>query len=84
MSGSMDLPTASPSVYSEIDVVLDDGTLQKRTVSLSTIPCSDDDVMDQQRQETEEPEEMDSQERIHPHQIHGPMDSLAQRLEKNR
>jgi hypothetical protein len=35
---SSDLPLASPSVFSEIDVVLDDGTLQKRTVSLSTIP----------------------------------------------
>ncbi|KAI9314607.1 Fusaric acid resistance protein-like-domain-containing protein [Dichotomocladium elegans] len=33
-----DIPTRSPSSYSEIEVVLDDGTLQKRTVSLSTIP----------------------------------------------
>lgn len=32
------LPTASPSVYSEFNVVLDDGTMQKRTVSLSTLP----------------------------------------------
>lgn len=32
----------SPSVYSEIDVVLDDGTLQKRTVSLSTLPEDDE------------------------------------------
>lgn len=32
------LPTASPSMYSEFNVVLDDGTLQKRTVSLSTLP----------------------------------------------
>lgn len=28
----------SPSSLSEIEVVLDDGTLQKRTVSLSTLP----------------------------------------------
>lgn len=32
------IPTASPSVYSDFNVVLDDGTLQKRTVSLSTLP----------------------------------------------
>jgi hypothetical protein len=39
------LTTGSPSLYSEFDVVLDDGTLQKRTVSLSTIPYvnSEDD-----------------------------------------
>ncbi|KAG1458711.1 hypothetical protein G6F46_006619 [Rhizopus delemar] len=36
------LPIPSPSVYSEIDVVLDDGTLQKRTVSLSTLPEDDE------------------------------------------
>ncbi|KAG2231732.1 hypothetical protein INT48_003587 [Thamnidium elegans] len=35
------IPTASPSVYSEFNVVLDDGTLQKRTVSLSTLPDED-------------------------------------------
>lgn len=35
---SLDIPTRSPSGYSEIEVVLDDGTLQKRTVSLSTLP----------------------------------------------
>lgn len=35
---ALDLPTRSPSTYSEIEVVLDDGTLQKRTVSLSTLP----------------------------------------------
>jgi hypothetical protein len=28
----------SPSNFSEIDVILDDGTTQKRTVSLSTLP----------------------------------------------
>ncbi|KAI8079169.1 hypothetical protein BDF21DRAFT_36450 [Thamnidium elegans] len=28
----------SPSTFSEIDVILDDGTVQKRTVSLSTLP----------------------------------------------
>lgn len=38
------LPIPSPSVYSEIDVVLDDGTLQKRTVSLSTLPEQEEDL----------------------------------------
>ena len=33
-----DIPTRSPSSYSEIEVVLEDGIIQKRTVSLSTIP----------------------------------------------
>ncbi|KAI9496374.1 Fusaric acid resistance protein-like-domain-containing protein [Zychaea mexicana] len=33
-----DIPTRSPSSYSEIEVVLEDGMIQKRTVSLSTIP----------------------------------------------
>lgn len=37
-SDQVDIPTRSPSSYSEIEVVLDDGTLQKRTVSLSTVP----------------------------------------------
>ena len=37
------LPTASPSGYSTFDVVLDDGTLQKRTVSLSTLPNDKED-----------------------------------------
>ncbi|KAI8370348.1 Fusaric acid resistance protein-like-domain-containing protein, partial [Radiomyces spectabilis] len=38
----------SPSAYSEIEVVLDDGTLQRRTVSLSTMPEAyyDDDQDD--------------------------------------
>jgi hypothetical protein len=31
----------SPSNFSEIDVILDDGTTQKRTVSLSTLPDED-------------------------------------------
>ncbi|KAG1503778.1 hypothetical protein G6F54_001436 [Rhizopus delemar] len=33
-----DLSKASPSARSEIEVILDDGTTQKRTVSLSTLP----------------------------------------------
>ena len=41
------LPTASPSVYSEFNVVLDDGTLQKRTVSLSTLPDQAKENVDQ-------------------------------------
>lgn len=32
----------SPSALSEIEVILDDGTTQKRTVSLSTLPEHDD------------------------------------------
>ncbi|ORE13067.1 hypothetical protein BCV71DRAFT_279323, partial [Rhizopus microsporus] len=42
------LPIPSPSVYSEIDVVLDDGTLQKRTVSLSTLPEQEEDLFSSQ------------------------------------
>lgn len=42
------LPNGSPSVYSEFDVVLDDGTLQKRTVSLSTLP---EDMLDDTEEE---------------------------------
>ncbi|CEP16144.1 hypothetical protein [Parasitella parasitica] len=45
------IPTASPSAYSAFDVVLDDGTLQKRTVSLSTLP---DDLDEQEEEEYEE------------------------------
>lgn len=33
-----DLMGKSPSAFSEIEVILDDGTTQKRTVSLSTLP----------------------------------------------
>ncbi|KAI8367685.1 Fusaric acid resistance protein-like-domain-containing protein [Radiomyces spectabilis] len=36
----LDQLTRSPSAYSEIEVILDDGSVQKRTVSLSTIPDS--------------------------------------------
>lgn len=35
---TFDLSRASPSAKSEIEVILDDGTTQKRTISLSTIP----------------------------------------------
>lgn len=35
---NQDLFGRSPSSFSEIDVILDDGTVQKRTVSLSTLP----------------------------------------------
>jgi hypothetical protein len=51
------LTTGSPSVYSEFDVVLDDGTLQKRTVSLSTMPyvnSEDDDDEDHAALEEDE------------------------------
>ncbi|GAN01778.1 endocytosis-related protein [Mucor ambiguus] len=44
------IPTASPSAYSAFDVVLDDGTLQKRTISLSTLP----DDLDEQEEEEED------------------------------
>jgi hypothetical protein len=44
------IPTASPSAYSAFDVVLDDGTLQKRTISLSTLP----DDLDEEDEEEEE------------------------------
>jgi hypothetical protein len=37
-----DFVQGSPSAQSEIDVILDDGTTQKRTVSLSTIPDIDE------------------------------------------
>ncbi|KAF1805425.1 Fusaric acid resistance protein-like-domain-containing protein [Mucor lusitanicus] len=42
------IPTASPSAYSAFDVVLDDGTLQKRTISLSTLPDDLDEEEDSQ------------------------------------
>ncbi|KAI9363139.1 Fusaric acid resistance protein-like-domain-containing protein [Pilaira anomala] len=42
--------TRSPSTFSEIEVILDDGTVQKRTVSLSTLP--DEEEQDQQRDYT--------------------------------
>ncbi|KAI8887178.1 hypothetical protein K501DRAFT_242906 [Backusella circina FSU 941] len=54
---SSDLPLASPSVFSEIDVVLDDGTLQKRTVSLSTIP---DHYFDEEYQDESSHDTMDA------------------------
>jgi hypothetical protein len=46
------LPNGSPSLYSEFDVVLDDGTLQKRTVSLSTLPDDMDNLDDDEIDET--------------------------------
>ncbi|KAG0760952.1 hypothetical protein G6F17_008657 [Rhizopus arrhizus] len=55
------LPIPSPSVYSEIDVVLDDGTLQKRTVSLSTLP-EDDELI---KQDDPTPDDDESQEITH-------------------
>lgn len=58
------IPTASPSVYSEFNVVLDDGTLQKRTVSLSTLP--DDDIGDESGVEDNDQEgEEDQVDEIH-------------------
>ncbi|KAG2203276.1 hypothetical protein INT47_000196 [Mucor saturninus] len=39
---NQDLFGRSPSSFSEIDVILDDGTVQKRTVSLSTLPDEDE------------------------------------------
>ncbi|KAG1448529.1 hypothetical protein G6F56_008915 [Rhizopus delemar] len=47
------IPTASPSAYSEIDVILDDGTLQRRTVSLSTLP--EDDLLPEDDEPPYEP-----------------------------
>lgn len=47
------IPTASPSAYSAFDVVLDDGTLQRRTISLSTLP----DELDEQEEDDDEEEE---------------------------
>lgn len=38
---STDSLQRSPSTFSEIEVILDDGTTQKRTVSLSTLPDRD-------------------------------------------
>ncbi|KAI8339686.1 Fusaric acid resistance protein-like-domain-containing protein [Chlamydoabsidia padenii] len=35
-------PLRSPSATSEIEVIMDDGTIQKRSVSLSTLPDQDD------------------------------------------
>ncbi|CAO3595551.1 unnamed protein product [Absidia cylindrospora] len=35
-------PLRSPSATSEVDVIMDDGTVQKRSVSLSTLPDQDD------------------------------------------
>lgn len=52
------IPTASPSAYSAFDVVLDDGTLQKRTISLSTLP---DDIDEEEGDPTPPP---------HQHQHH--------------
>ncbi|OAD04671.1 hypothetical protein MUCCIDRAFT_72929 [Mucor lusitanicus CBS 277.49] len=52
------IPTASPSAYSAFDVVLDDGTLQKRTISLSTLP---DDLDEEEGDPTPPP---------HQHQHH--------------
>ncbi|KAG1076865.1 hypothetical protein G6F42_025233 [Rhizopus arrhizus] len=52
------LPTASPSAYSAFDVVLDDGTLQKRTISLSTLP--DDLDEEEQAEETSTQQPCDS------------------------
>ncbi|EPB82598.1 hypothetical protein HMPREF1544_10682 [Mucor circinelloides 1006PhL] len=52
------IPTASPSAYSAFDVVLDDGTLQKRTISLSTLP--DDLDEEEQAEETSTQQPCDS------------------------
>jgi hypothetical protein len=35
-------PLRSPSATSEIEVIMDDGTIQKRSVSLSTLPDPDE------------------------------------------
>lgn len=48
------LPTASPSMYSEFNVVLDDGTLQKRTVSLSTLPDDPNPITEDEHVEEDE------------------------------
>jgi hypothetical protein len=43
LENERDLMGTSPSAFSEIEVILDDGTIQKRTVSLSTLPDNDDE-----------------------------------------
>lgn len=40
---SQDFFGKSPSSFSEIDVILDDGTVQKRTISLSTLPDEEEE-----------------------------------------
>lgn len=61
------IPTASPSAYSAFDVVLDDGTLQKRTISLSTLP-DDLDEEEEEEEEEGEGEEVDEEESVVQHQ----------------
>lgn len=51
------IPTASPSAYSAFQVVLDDGTLQKRTISLSTLPDEADLEQEQEQQSQEQEQE---------------------------
>lgn len=66
------LPTASPSVYSEFNVVLDDGTLQKRTVSLSTLPDDSNDNLEELVEVEEEDGEVEEDEAIETKQYDDP------------
>lgn len=61
----------SPSAMSEIEVILDDGTTQKRTVSLSTLPDED-----------EEEEEEDHHHHHHHHHQYG--SNRQKRSRRNR
>lgn len=54
------LPTASPSIYSEFNVVLDDGTMQKRTVSLSTFALEEKDENDHKDKEEDDDQVIDT------------------------